>query len=214
LVPDAADTPFPIGEVARAFVDEGSLFELRGVWARELSTTLARLAGQPVGIIANCSQHRAGILTVEAAEKATQFIELCDRYRLPVIFLVDVLGFAIGSAAELAGIERAGARLFAALATATTKKIVVVVRRAHTAGLFGMCGPTFDPDLFLALPSAAISVVTERGLINGLPQLERQLDTTTRAAIRGWLREQRPDPSSLAEVVPLSRLRARLCDES
>ena len=211
LVPDDADTSFAMSEVVRAVFDEGSLLELRASWARELSTTLARLAGKPVGVVANCSTHRGGILTPEAADKAARFVALCDAYGLPIVFLVDVLGMAIGRAAERAGIERAAGRLFAALATAEVAKLTVVVRRAHTAGLFAMCGPAFDPDVFIALPTASISILSERRAIQNVAALERQLDVEAREALRGYLRTMRTPPHLVAhEVVALSQARATL----
>jgi methylmalonyl-CoA decarboxylase subunit alpha len=207
LVPVDTDAPFAISELVRALLDDGSPLELRPLWARELSTTLGRLEGMPVGVIANCSQHKAGILTVEAADKAARFITLCDAYGLPVIFLVDVLGFAVGRAAERAGIERAAGRLFGALATATVPKLTLAVRRAHTAGLFAMCGPAFDPDAFLALPTASLSIVNERSAIAGISALERQVDDETKDSLRGFVRSVRPDPSALVQIVVASQAR-------
>lgn len=208
LVPDDGEKPFAIGELVDALVDRGSRLPLRADWARELSTSFARLDGHAVGVVANASQHKGGVFTVEAADKATRFVTLCDAYRVPLVFFVDVPGFAIGRVAERAGIERAAGRLFAALATATVPRVVLIVRKAHTAGLYGMCGPAFDPDAVLALPTAQISIVGERAPTIGF---ERQLGEAERASLRGWLRAGREAPAAMVdEVVMASAARARL----
>jgi len=208
LVPSDADTPFAIADLIRALGDEGSPLELRPRYARELSTTLARIEGIPVGIVANCSQHKAGILATESSDKAARFITLCDAYGLPLIFLVDVLGFAIGSAAERSGIERAAGRVFQAIVAASVPKLTVAVRRAHTAGLFAMAGPAFDPDAFFALPSASLSVMSERARVPGAAGLERVLGPEARASLRAYLRDSRVPPEAIAEhVVPASQIR-------
>jgi len=158
LVP-TDDSPFPIHDLVRALLDEGSPLELRAAWTKELSTTLGRLEGTPIGVIANCSQHKSGLLTPDALDKAAEFVALCDAYHLPLLFLVDVLGLAIGRAAERAGIERAAGRLLAALASSTNPKLTLLVRRANPLGLLAMCGPAFDADTTLALPTAALSTM-------------------------------------------------------
>jgi acetyl-CoA carboxylase carboxyltransferase component len=206
LVPDDGDTPFALVELAAGLVDAGSLFPLRSNYARELLTALARLDGVPIGVIANSSEHKGGILTVEAADKAARFITLCDAYGLPLLFLVDVPGFAIGRAAERAGIERAAGRLFAAIASSAVPRLTLVVRKAHTAGLYAMCGPSFDPDAFLALPTASIALFGER-----IVPLERELDADGRASLRGYLRTMRTLPDAFVDqVVMPSAARAEL----
>ena len=211
LVPDDADRPFPIDQLVRAIADDGSLLELRAGYARELSTTFARLDGTAIGVIANCSQHKAGLITVEAADKAARFIALCGAYGLPIVFLVDVLGLAIGRAAERAGIERAAGRLFSAIANTPSTKLTLVVRKAHTAGFFAMAGPAFDPEAFLALSTASIAILSERSSVPGIAALERILDPVARESVRGYVRSHRPPPElATPEVVRASEARTSL----
>lgn len=206
MVPEEPAKPFPILELAAGLFDGGSLLPVRDGYARELTTALARLDGIAVGVVANRSEHKGGIFTGEAADKAARFVSLCDAYGLPIVFLVDVPGVAIGRAAERAGIERAAARLYAALATSAVPRLTLVVRKAHTAGLYAMSGPAFDPDAFLALPGAAIAVFGER-----MFALERQLDAVGAASVRSHQRAQRPPLEPIVdEVVAASAARAAL----
>jgi acetyl-CoA carboxylase carboxyltransferase component len=128
-----------------------------------------------------------------------------------LLFVVFVVVLGSGGAAERAGIERAAGRWFTALATATVPKLTVVVRKAHTAGLFAMCGPAFEPDVFVALPTASIGMASERRAIENVASLERTADSATRDAIRAYLRAMRRPPEHVAQaIVRPSELRALL----
>jgi acetyl-CoA carboxylase carboxyltransferase component len=213
LVPDDHAQPLDMRQVVDALVDGGSTLELGRGHAGEIITMLARLEGEPVGVVASAPSVRGGVLGVSACRKAARFIELCDAYGLPILSLCDVPGFQIGRAAEHAGIERAAAALFAAQARATVPKLVLVVRKAHTAGMYAMGGPGFGPAAFLALPQASIAVFGERAGVKGAASLERQLDAEQAAALREYLRTYRGDPAAVAEdLVPLSAARARLVE--
>jgi acetyl-CoA carboxylase carboxyltransferase component len=208
LVPEEGDRPFPMLELVEALVDGGTWLELRADYARELATGVARLDGIAVGVIANRSEHKGGVLTVEAAEKAARFVTLCDTNGLALLFFIDVPGFAIGRAAERAGIERAAGRLFAALATTAVPRLALVVRKAHTAGLYAMCGPPFDPDAFLALPTGSISIFSERAATHAL---EGKLDEEQLVGLRGYRRALRGRPDALVDkVVSASEAREEL----
>ena len=138
------------------------------MWARELIIGFARLDGKPVGILANNPKHLGGVLFVDSADKAARFIWLCDAFNVPLIFLADVPGFMIGSAVERAGIIRHGAKMITAVAEATVPKFSVIVRKAYGAGLYAMCGPAFDPDACLALPTAQIAVMGPDPAVNAV----------------------------------------------
>ena len=99
------------------------------------------------------------MLFVDSADKAARFIDLCDTFGIPLLFLSDVPGFMIGSAVEKQGIIRHGAKMISAMASCTTPRICVLVRKAYGAGLYAMSGPGFDPDATLVLPSASIAVM-------------------------------------------------------
>jgi acetyl-CoA carboxylase carboxyltransferase component len=160
--------PFDMRLVLDSLVDEGSLLELKSQYARELITSLARIDGRVVGVIANQPKHLGGVLFVNSAEKAARFIQLCDAFGLPLVFLADVPGFMIGSKVERQGIIRAGARMIAAVSAATVPKVSVIVRKAYGAGLYAMCGPAFEPDACLALPTASIAVMGPQAAVNAV----------------------------------------------
>src|SRR5208282_1441178 len=109
-----------------------------------------------------------GVLFVDSADKAARFIELCDAFNVPLLFLADVPGFMIGTKVERQGIIRAGAKMIAAVSEATVPKISVVVRKAYGAGLYAMCGPAFEPDACIALASASIAVMGPQAAVNAV----------------------------------------------
>ena len=110
------------------------LFEIHALWARELIVGFARLDGQVIGVVANNPMFKGGVLFVDSADKATRFIQLCDAFNVPLLFLADVPGFMVGTAVERQGIIRHGAKMISAVAEATVPKICVVVRKAYGAG--------------------------------------------------------------------------------
>ena len=128
----------------------------------------ARLDGQPVGIVANNPMFKGGVLFVDSADKATRFIQLCDAFNVPLLFLADVPGFMVGTAVERQGIIRHGAKMISAVAEATVPKICVIVRKAYGAGLYAMAGPGFEPDATLALPTAKIAVMGAEAAVNAV----------------------------------------------
>jgi acetyl-CoA carboxylase carboxyltransferase component len=137
-------------------------------FAKELITSLARIDGASVGIVANQPKHLGGVLFADSANKAARFIDLCHAFAIPLLFLADVPGFMIGSKVEKQGIIRAGAKMIASVSRATVPKLSVVVRKAYGAGLYAMCGPAFDPDACLALPTASIAVMGPRAAVNAV----------------------------------------------
>ena len=152
----------------RGLVDEDSFFEIHALWAREVLTGFARLAGQVIGVIANNPMFKGGVLFVDSADKAARFIQVCDAFGIPLLFLADVPGFMVGTAVERQGIIKHGAKMIAAMSDATVPKICVVVRKAYGAGLYAMAGPGFDPDATLALPTAKIAVMGAEAAVNAV----------------------------------------------
>ena len=118
--------------------------------------------------MANNSRYKGGVLFVDSADKAARFIQLCDAFNVPLLFLADVPGFMVGSAVERQGIIRHGAKLISAVSEATVPKICVVVRKAYGAGLYAMAGPGFEPDATLALPTAKIAVMGAEAAVNAV----------------------------------------------
>lgn len=168
LIPANQNSPFNMHDLVNGIIDEGSFFEIKKLFATELITGLARMDGKPVGIIANQPRVKGGVLFHDTADKAAKFINLCDAYHIPLLFLVDVPGFMIGTKVERAGIIRHGAKMISAMSEASVPKISVIVRKAYGAGLYAMAGPAFEPDACLALPSASIAVMGPEAAVNAV----------------------------------------------
>jgi methylmalonyl-CoA decarboxylase subunit alpha len=192
LVPVSERQPFDMRRYVRGLVDEGSLFEVHALWARELLVGFARLGGQVTGIVANNPMHKGGVLFVDSADKATRFIQTCDAFGIPLLFLADVPGFMVGTAVERQGIIRHGAKMISAVSDATVPKICVVVRKAYGAGLYAMAGPGFEPDATLALPTAKIAVMGAEAAVNAVyaGKLAEIADPDERAAETARLRQE------------------------
>jgi methylmalonyl-CoA decarboxylase subunit alpha len=168
LVPGNQRASFDMLHLLDALVDEGSFFELKKLFARELITGFARIDGRVVGVVASQPKWKGGVLFVDSADKAARFIWLCDAFNLPLLFLADVPGFMIGTKVEREGIIRHGAKMISAVSDATVPKICVVVRKAYGAGLYAFCGPGFEPDATLALPQAMIAVMGPEAAVNAV----------------------------------------------
>jgi len=167
ILPDE-NKPFDMRHVILQLIDEGSELELKARYAREIITSLVRIDGAPVGIVANQPKHLGGVLFADSANKAARFVDLCNAFGIPLLFLADVPGFMIGTKVERQGIIRAGAKMIAAVSRATVPKLSVVVRKAYGAGLYAMCGPAFDPEACLALPTASIAVMGPQAAVNAV----------------------------------------------
>ena len=182
LIPENENKPFDMFGVIERIVDEGSIWEVKALFAKELITVFARIDGKVVGIVANQPKHLGGVLFVDSADKATKFVQMCDAYGIPLLFLADVPGFMIGTKVERQGIIRSGAKMIFAVSEAQVPKISVVVRKAYGAGLYAMCGPGFEPDCSLALPTAMIAVMGPSAAVNAVffnklmekPEAERE----------------------------------------
>jgi methylmalonyl-CoA decarboxylase subunit alpha len=168
LVPESERVAFDMRRYVRGLVDAGSFFEIHALWAKELTVGFGRLGGRPVGIVANNPMFKGGVLFVDSADKATRFIQTCDAFNVPLLFLADVPGFMVGTAVEKQGIIRHGAKMVSAVSEATVPKISVVVRKAYGAGLYAMAGPGFEPDACLALPTAKIAVMGSDAAVNAV----------------------------------------------
>ncbi|MFO0577140.1 MAG: acyl-CoA carboxylase subunit beta [Polyangia bacterium] len=168
ILPKNHNQACDILHVIESLCDEGSFFEIKKMFARELVTGFARLDGRPIGILASQPKWKGGVLFVDSADKAARFIWLCDAFDIPLLFLADVPGFMIGKAVERQGIIRHGAKMISAVADATVPKICVVLRKAYGAGLYAMCGPGFQPDVTLALPQASIAVMGPEAAVNAV----------------------------------------------
>jgi acetyl-CoA carboxylase carboxyltransferase component len=168
LVPDSERQAFDMRRYTKGLLDEGSFLEVHALWAREVTVGFGRLDGEVVGVVGNNSMFKGGVLFVDSADKATRFVQLCDAFNVPLLFLSDVPGFMVGSAVEKQGIIRHGAKMITAISEATVPKICVVVRKAYGAGLYAMAGPGFEPDATIALPTAKIAVMGAEAAVNAV----------------------------------------------
>src|SRR5947207_1904805 len=159
LVPEDEGRAFNMQHLIDGVIDEGSFFEIKKLYAKEIICGLARIDGRVVGVIANQPLHKGGILFVDSADKAARFIWLCDAFNIALLFLADVPGFMIGTAVERQGIIRHRAKLVAAVWEVTVPKLSVIVRNSYGGGLFAVAWGAFVPDSVLGLHTAAIGVM-------------------------------------------------------
>src|SRR5207342_171520 len=192
IIPVDENKAFDMMAVIDAIVDDGSFLEIKKLFAREIITGFARIDGRAVGIVANQPKWKGGVLFVDSADKAARFIWLCDAFNIPLLYLADVPGFMIGTVVEKQGIIRAGAKMIAAVSEATVPKLSVIVRKAYGAGLYAMCGPAFEPDECIALPSASIAVMGPQAAVNAVyyKKLQAIEDPDARAARTEELRRE------------------------
>jgi len=220
-VPVEESVPFDVHDIIDGLVDADSFFEVKPLYAAELVTGFGRIDGHPVGILANNSAVRGGVLFVDSADKAARFIWLCDAFNVPLLYLADVPGFMIGSEVERQGIIRHGAKMITAVAEATVPQVSVILRKAYGAGLYAMAGPGFMPDACIALPTAKIAVMGPQAAVNAVyaNKIEEIADLDERAAFVAEMRaeyEQDVDLLRLASdlvldaIIEPSELRAEL----
>ncbi|UOQ42934.1 acyl-CoA carboxylase subunit beta [Halobacillus salinarum] len=168
LIPENQNAPFDMYQLIDRLIDKGSFCEIKKKFAPEIITGLSRIEGKSVGIIANQPRAKGGVLFPDSADKSAKFMQLCDAFNIPLLFLADIPGFMIGTRVERAGIIRHGAKMLSAMSEATVPKISVIVRKAYGAGLYAMAGPAFEPDACLALPSAQIAVMGPEAAVNAV----------------------------------------------
>jgi acetyl-CoA carboxylase carboxyltransferase component len=192
LVPLDENKPFDMHDVLAALLDGDSFLEVHARWAKELIVGYGRLGGRAIGIVANQPRVKGGVLFTDSSDKAARFIQTCNAFNVPLLFLADVPGFMIGTQVEREGIIRHGAKMVSAVSEATVPKISVVVRKAYGAGLYAMAGPAFEPDCCIALPSAHIAVMGPSAAINAVHfnQLQAIEDDDARAARTEQLRAE------------------------
>mgnify|MGYP006290341059 CR=1 FL=1 len=154
VVPADLKQPYDVREIIGRIVDGSELQEFKPLYGKTLVCGFADIHGYPVGIIAN-----NGILFSESALKATHFIELCNRRRIPLVFLQNITGFMVGRKYENAGIAKDGAKMVNAVATATVPKLTVVIGGSYGAGNYAMCGRAYGGRFLWMWPNARISVM-------------------------------------------------------
>ncbi|HIC94431.1 MAG TPA: acyl-CoA carboxylase subunit beta [Anaerolineae bacterium] len=166
IVPDSPTKPYDMKEVIRRVVDEGDFLEVHAHYAQNIVVGFARLGGHSVGIVANQPRVLAGVLDIDASDKAARFVRFCDCFNIPIVTFVDVPGYLPGVAQEHGGIIRHGAKLIYAYCEATVPKITIVTRKAYGGAYCVMSSKHIRGDINYAWPSAEIAVMGPEGAVN------------------------------------------------
>ncbi len=159
IIPPLPSQPYDMREIVTRLVDDGDFLEVQPFYAGNILIGFARIAGQPVGVVANQPAVLAGVLDINASTKASRFIRFCDCFNIPLVTLVDVPGFMPGTAQEYGGIIRHGAKLLYAYCEATVPKITVVTRKAYGGAYDVMSSKHIRGDVNLAWPTAELAVM-------------------------------------------------------
>jgi len=159
-------------EIIRAVVDDNDFFEVQPLWATNMVIGFARLGGYVVGMVANQPKSLAGVLDIDASDKAARFIRCCDAFNIPVVTFEDVPGFLPGKNQELGGVIRHGAKLLYAYCEATVPKLTVITRKSYGGAYCVMGSKHMHADLNLAWPSAEVAVMGSKGAVNILYRSE------------------------------------------
>ena len=165
-IPDKATRAYNMKNIIKAVADNSEMFELHEQWAQNIIVALIRIMGKPVGVIANNPMSYAGVLNVNASDKASRFIRFCDAFNIPLLTFADVPGYMPGTEQEWSGIIRHGAKLLHAYAEATVPKITVVTRKDYGGAYLGMCSKQLGADYVMAWPTAEIAVMGAEGACN------------------------------------------------
>jgi acetyl-CoA carboxylase carboxyltransferase component len=166
IVPESPRRAYNVRKVVEALADGGSVLELRPKFGKAAVTALTRIDGWPVGMIANQPMVMAGAIDSDASDKIARFIQLCDAYDIPLLFLCDTPGLMVGPEVEKTALVRHSARILTALANATTAHMTVVLRKAYGLGYYVMGGAATEPDLLLAWPTAEFGGMGLEGAVN------------------------------------------------
>jgi propionyl-CoA carboxylase beta chain len=221
VVPEDPMKPYDIKDVIHAIVDDGEFFEVHEHFAGNIVVGFARLAGRPVGIVANQPANLAGVLDINASVKGARFVRFCDAFNIPLITFEDVPGFLPGTQQEWGGIIKHGAKLLFAFAEATVPKITVITRKAYGGAYCVMSSKHIRTDMNFAWPSAEIAVMGPEGAVNIVykREIEKAAESerdALRAAKVAEFRERFANPYVAAErgyidaVIEPAETRAKL----
>jgi acetyl-CoA carboxylase carboxyltransferase component len=166
IIPDSPNKPYEIRDVIKRVFDDGNFFEIQPLYAQNIVVGFARLAGRTVGIVANQPRNMAGVLDINASDKASRFIRFCDAFNIPLVTFADTAGYLPGVGQEHGGVIRHGAKLLYAYSEATVPKLTVIVRKAYGGAYIAMCSRHLGADQVLAWPSAEIAVMGPDGAAN------------------------------------------------
>ena len=197
VIPDDPNVPYDMKDVIEPVVDNHYFFEVMSHFAKNVVVGFARLGGQSVGIVANQPAFLAGVLDIDASDKAARFIRFCDCFNIPLVTFEDVPGFLPGCQQEHDGIIRHGAKIVYAYAEATVPKITLITRKAYGGAYIVMNSKQTGADVNFAYPSAEIAVMGADGAIN---ILFRKADEATKAKELEAYKEKFATPYQAAEL--------------
>jgi propionyl-CoA carboxylase beta chain len=202
VIPDNPNKPYDMHEVIRRVIDDGEFLEVHERWATNIVTGFARLNGHAVGIVGNQPSSLAGVLDIDASNKAARFVRTCDAFNVPLVTFVDVPGFLPGTAQEWGGIIRHGAKLLYAFAEATVPKLTVITRKAYGGAYDVMSSKHIRADFNFAWPTAEVAVMGPEGAVNIV--FRRELDDAAdadakRAELIADYKERFANPYTAAE---------------
>jgi len=189
LIPDSPNQPYDMHSVITGVLDDGDFLEVHTGFAPNMVCGFGRVAGSPVGIVANQPMHFAGCLDINASEKAARFVRTCDAFSVPILTFVDVPGFLPGAGQEWNGIIRRGAKLIYAYAEATVPKVTVITRKAYGGAYDVMGSKHLGGDVNLAWPTAQIAVMGAQGAVNILYRRELAAADDPDALRAQWVTE-------------------------
>ncbi len=203
MIPLESSKPYDVKDVIRAVVDEGDLFEIMPAFAANIVVGFARVGGRAVGVVANQPAVLAGVLDIDASQKAARFVRFCDCFNIPLVTFVDVPGFLPGTDQEYGGIIKHGAKLLFAFAEATVPKVTVILRKAYGGAYDVMASKHIRADVNLAFPTAEIAVMGPDGAVNIVyrHEISKAADPAqARAAFIADYREKFANPYKAAEL--------------
>ena len=166
IVPDSPNKPYDMRDVVTRIVDDGDFFEVQEHFAKNIIIGLSRLGGRPIGIVGNQPSQMAGVLDIDAVEKAARFVRFCDAFNIPLLTFCDVPGFLPGTSQEWGGIIRHGAKLLYAFTEATVPKLTIVTRKAYGGAYDVMNSKHMLADFNFAWPQAEVAVMGPEGAVN------------------------------------------------
>jgi len=184
LVPDDPNKPYDMKNAISLITDNGQFFEIHEHYGQNIVVGFARLGGHSVGVVANQPAVLAGVLDIDASEKAARFVRFCDSFNIPLVTFVDVPGFLPGTHQEHNGIIRSGAKLLYAYCEATVPKLTIITRKAYGGAYDVMSSKHIRGDVNLAWPTAEIAVMGPDGAVNIIfrKELEKAKDPARKKA--------------------------------
>lgn len=199
FIPENRNQPYDMNDIINNIVDDGEQYPIHANYALNIITTLARVNGNTIGIIGNQPLEVAGVLDINASEKAARFVRFCDAFNIPLLTLVDVPGFLPGVEQEHGGIIRSGAKLLYAYSEATVARVCVVVRKAYGGAYIVMDSLGLGADKLFAWPSAEIAVMGAEGAVDIIHKKEIK-EADNKDALKAKLVEEYNDKFSNPDI--------------